>query len=747
MGHVRDLPQKDLAIDVEHDFKPTYVVVDSRKQTLSKLKTAVKNADMVFLASDPDREGEAIAWHLKEALKLKSPVRVEFHEITKSAVEKAIQSPRSIDMDRVNSQQARRVLDRLVGYKISPFLWRRIQKGLSAGRVQSVALRLVVDRENEIRAFVAEESWTIDANLRQIGKENNFKARFWGGIGEKAKLELKTAEDATRVQGELRGASYSVAGVESKERLKQPYLPYITSTLQQDGSSRLRMAPKRTMKVAQELYEGIDVGGAGPVGLITYMRTDSTRVNDEMEAKLKEYIKKHYGDRYFGSVRKEKAKPGVQGAHECIRPTDLERTPESIASYLDNDQAKLYELVWKRFVASRMAAAKYLSTEAQIHTSTKHLFLGKGSVVVFDGYFLVWGRDEKDDAELPQLKVGENLECLGLEQEQHFTQAPPRYSEATLIKELEKRGIGRPSTYAATISTIMDRSYVTLEDRRLAPSELGEEVTTLMVSAFGPIVDDQYTAQMESQLDEIEEGKMDWVKVVDSFYQPLAAMLLAAGEGGPARTGEICPLCNEGEVVVKVSKFGKFRTCSRYPECKYREDSKASERPAAEVAGECPECGKPLHRKKGKFGMFVGCSDYPKCKYIQKEERQKPTMTGEACPECGSPMQQRQGRFGPFEACSAYPTCKYIKPKEGASGGKKSWKKSSNNGVESGIDCPTCGKPMLLRKGKYGDFLSCSGYPKCKTTQQVEKTTSEVKGKKKAQVVAGQEDDFATDEV
>ena len=732
MGHVRDLPQRDLAIDIEHDFHPTYVVVDDRKQVLAKLRQAVKGADKVFLASDPDREGEAIAWHLKEALKLASPSRIEFHEITKSAVEKAILSPRSIDMDRVNAQQARRVVDRLVGYKISPFLWKRIQKGLSAGRVQSVALRLVVDRENEIRAFVPEESWTIDAILRQLQVKDSFKARLAGWVGKQGKLELKAEADAQRLLGELADAQYKVASVESKERLKQPYLPYITSTLQQDASSRLRMAPKRAMKVAQELYEGIELGAKGPVGLITYMRTDSTRVNDEMEAKLKEYIKKNYGDRYYGAPRKEKAKAGVQGAHECIRPTDLERTPESIEGYLSAEQAKLYNLIWRRFVASRMAAAKYLTTEAQIHTDKGHLLLGKGSVVVFDGWFLVWGRDEKDDADLPQLVAGEALDCLGLEHEQHFTQAPARYSEATLIKELEKRGIGRPSTYAATISTILDRSYVRIEDRRLWPTELGEEVTTLMVGAFGPIVDDQYTAKMESQLDEIEEGKADWVQVVDGFYQPLAAMLDAAGEAGAEKTGETCPECKQGELLIKVSRFGKFKTCSRYPECKYTEDAKGGPKAEAEVVGECPTCGKPLVKRKSKFGEFVGCSDYPRCKYILKEERQKPTLTGEMCPECGNPMQFRQGRYGPFEACSAYPTCKYIKPKEGGKKGGQ-WKKAQSNGKDSGIACPNCGKPMMLRKGKFGTFLSCSGYPQCKTTQQVEKKDG---GKAKATVGA-----------
>jgi DNA topoisomerase-1 len=718
MGHVRDLPERDLAIDVDHGFKPTYVVVDSRKQVVGKLKSAAKAADIVFLASDPDREGEAIAWHLKEALKLKSPSRIEFHEITKSAVEKAILAPRAIDMDLVNAQQARRVVDRLVGYKISPFLWRRIQKGLSAGRVQSVALRLVVDRENEIRAFVAEESWTIDAILRQKDAQDSFKARLAGWVGRDDKLELKAEADAKRLLEDLEGAAYRVAAVESKERLKQPYLPYITSTLQQDGSSRLRMTPKRTMKVAQELYEGIELGQKGPVGLITYMRTDSTRVNDEMESKLKAYIKEHYGDRYYGGVRKEKAKAGVQGAHECIRPTDLERTPESIAGFLDSDQAKLYNLIWRRFVASRMAAAKYLNTEAQVHTDKGHLLLGKGSVVVFDGWFSIWGRDEKDDALLPQLTVDEVLDCLGLAHEQHFTQPPPRYSEATLIKELEKRGIGRPSTYAATISTIMERSYVRSEDRRLAPTELGEEVTATMVGAFGPIVDDHYTAQMEVQLDEIEEGKADWVAVVDGFYQPLVAMLEAAGENVVVRTGETCPECKQGELLVKVSKFGKFKTCERYPACKYTEDAKGGPRGEAVVVGECPECGKPLVQKKGKFGPFVGCSGYPDCKHIQKEEKAAPVLTGEMCPECGSPMQRREGRYGPFEACSAYPQCKHIKSREGGGKGGKTWKKASK-GVASGVDCPKCGKPMMVRKGRFGDFLSCSGYPGCKTTQQL----------------------------
>ncbi|HYW25697.1 MAG TPA: type I DNA topoisomerase, partial [Terriglobales bacterium] len=496
MGHVRDLPERELAVDVEESFQPRYEVVEGRKQTISDLRKAVRGQREVILASDPDREGEAIAWHLAEVLRLREPKRIEFHEITNEAVRRALDSPREIDMRLVNAQQARRIVDRLVGYRLSPFLWSKVQKGIGAGRVQSVALRLVVDREEEIRAFIAEESWTVDAVLSQIQQlvqvsepAQRFKARLVRRLAEPdTKLELKTEADARAAIRELDGAEYRVVTIDKKQRSKNAPPPYITSTLQQDASSRLRFSPKRTMRLAQDLYEGIELGAEGSTGLITYMRTDSTRISAEAEAKVHEWIKANLGDRYLGKPRREKARPGAQDAHEAIRPTDPNRRPEDIRRYLSADQYRVYELVWRRFVASRMAAAQYAGTTVDIEAGPFGL-RASGSVLVFDGFYRVWGRDDEREEQLPELTEGEVLEFHPpLEAEQHFTQPPARYTEATLINELEKRGIGRPSTYATIVGTIQDHTYVEQRERRLHPTPLGEAVNTIMVGHFNDIV-------------------------------------------------------------------------------------------------------------------------------------------------------------------------------------------------------------------------------------------------------------------
>jgi DNA topoisomerase-1 len=717
MGHVRDLPERELAVDVEHDFKPSYRVVNDRQETISALKKAVKNRSDVILASDPDREGEAIAWHLSEVLNLREPKRIEFHEITGDAVRRALDQPRGIDMRLVNAQQARRVVDRLVGYRLSPFLWSKVQKGIGAGRVQSVALRLVVDREEEIRAFQAVESWTVDALLSRSGDSQIFKARLARRLSDPdSKLELRTEAEAEAAIRELEGAAYRVTSVESKQRTKNAPFPYITSTLQQDASSRLRFSPKRTMRLAQDLYEGVELGDEGATGLITYMRTDSTRVSDEADKRARGWINSSFGENYLGPRRQEKSRPGAQDAHEAIRPTDPSRRPEDVRRYVSADQARLYELIWRRFMASRMAPARYAGTTVEIAGGPFGL-RATGSVLVFDGFYRVWERDEKeDDQGLPELREGQDLDFHGLEPEQHFTQPPPRYSEATLINELEKRGIGRPSTYASIVGTIQDHTYVEQRERRLHPTPLGEAVNRIMVDHFQDIVDDAYTAAMESRLDEVEQGRVEWVPVVGDFYHPLERMLGAAAEAMPAETGEVCPECHEGQLVLKASRYGPFKGCSRYPQCRYRQailpSGEQAEPKLLEEA--CPECGRPLQVRRGRYGEFVGCSGYPECKYIRKDASQSTaTPTGQACPECGQgELMERTGRYGPFLSCSRYPECRYRanKPKEG--------RPAQEQPKLLDEACPVCGKPMVERRGRYGPFKSCSDYPRCKGPQR-----------------------------
>jgi DNA topoisomerase-1 len=722
MGHVRDLPGKEIAVDVEHGFKPHYEVVESRRKTINELRSAVKkDGGSVILASDPDREGEAIAWHLSEVLNLRSPKRIEFHEITAEAVRHALETPRDLDMRLVNAQQARRVIDRLVGYRLSPFLWAKVQKGIGAGRVSSVALRLVVDRENEIRKFVPVESWTIDAELSKRADDAHFLARLNRLAGAAAgeadtKLEVKTEAEAQELVRKLEGASYRVIGVEKKRRTKSSNAPYITSTLQQDASSRLRFAPRRTMRVAQSLYEGIELGDEGSTGLITYMRTDSARISAEADTRVKAWIKEKQGEKYLGASRAVKASPGAQDAHEAIRPTDVKRSPESIQKHLSADEFKLYDLIWRRFVASRMAPAVYDQTQVEIEGG-EYVFRANGSVLSFDGFYKIWPREENGEADLPELTSGEDLDYHGIKPEQHFTQPPPRYSEATLIRELEQRGIGRPSTYAPIVETIKDHGYVELKERRLHPTRIGEAVNTLMVDHFKVISDDGYTATLEKRLDEVEGGKEEWVPVVSDFYGPLQKMLTAAEEATPADTEEICPLCNEGHLVRKASRFGPFLGCSRYPKCKFRRAlTPDGEMPEPQLLDEkCPDCGRPLQKRTGRYGEFIGCSGYPECKYIKRDAAAAAKPTGEKCPMCGEgELVERTGRYGPFVACSRYPECKYR-----ANIGKDG--KPSEGPKLLDEPCPICGKPLMERRGRYGMFKSCSDYPKCPGPKGVKK--------------------------
>ncbi len=715
MGHVRDLPERELAVDVEQDFQPRYEVVEGRKQTITDLKKAVKGQREVILASDPDREGEAIAWHLSEVLRLRAPKRIEFHEITSEAVRRALEAPREIDMRLVDAYQARRVVDRLVGYRLSPFLWSKVQKGIGAGRVQSVALRLVVDREDEIRGFTPEESWTVDALLSQQEKDQRFKARLARRLAEPdARLELKTEAEAQAAIRELEGADYRVVSIERKQRSKNAPPPYITSTLQQDASSRLRFSPRKTMRLAQDLYEGIELGAEGSTGLITYMRTDSTRISAEAETRVQEWIKGSLGDRYLGKPRREKARPGAQEAHEAIRPTDPTRRPEDIKQYLTPDQHRVYELIWKRFVASRMAAARYAGTTVDIEAGPFGL-RASGSVLVFDGFYRIWERDDEREEQLPELTEGDVLDFHGLEAEQHFTQPPPRYTEATLINELEKRGIGRPSTYATIVATIQDHTYVEQKERRLHPTPLGEAVNTIMVAHFNDIVDDHYTASMEQRLDRVENGEVQWVPVVGDLYVPLERMLSAAREAMPAETGEECPECHQGQLILKASRFGPFKGCSRYPDCRYRQAVLPGGQPDEPrlLDEACPDCGRPLQHRRGRYGEFVGCSGYPECKYVRREQQKEAVPTGQQCPECGQgELVERTGRYGPFLSCSRYPDCKYRANKQREGSGPRQEAKQLDEA------CPVCGKPMVERQGRYGPFKSCSDYPRCKGPQR-----------------------------
>ena len=722
MGHVRDLPGNEIAVDVEHGFKPHYEVVESRRKTINELRSAVKKeGGDVILASDPDREGEAIAWHLSEVLKLRSPKRIEFHEITAEAVRHALETPRELDMRLVNAQQARRVIDRLVGYRLSPFLWAKVQKGIGAGRVSSVALRLVVDREVEIRKFVPVESWTIDAELSKKGGDAHFLARLNRPAGATptdadTKFEVRTEAEAQELVRKMEGASYRVLGVEKKRRTKSSNAPYITSTLQQDASSRLRFAPRRTMRVAQDLYEGIELGDEGASGLITYMRTDSARISAEADTRVKAWIKEKQGEKYLGSARAVKASPGAQDAHEAIRPTDVNRTPESIRQHLSPDQFKLYDLIWRRFVSSRMAPAVYDQTQVEIEGG-EYVFRANGSVLAFDGFYKIWPREENGEADLPELASGEDLDYHGIKPEQHFTQPPPRYSEATLIRELEQRGIGRPSTYAPIVETIKDHGYVDLKERRLHPTRIGEAVNTIMVDHFKVISDDAYTATLEKRLDEVEGGKEEWVPVVSDFYGPLQKMLTAAEEATPADTEEVCPLCNEGHLVRKASRYGPFLGCSRYPKCKFRRAlTPDGEMPEPQLLEEkCPDCGRPLQKRTGRYGEFIGCSGYPECKYIKRDAAGEAKLTGEKCPMCSEgQLVERTGRYGPFVACSRYPECKYR-----ANIGKDGKPQQGPKLLDEA--CPICGKPMVERRGRYGTFKSCSDYPTCPGPKGVKK--------------------------
>ncbi len=667
-GHVRDLPKSKLGVDIA-TFEPEYVVPNDSKKVIATLKKLAKQSDRVWLATDLDREGEAIAWHIAEAAEIAPSKlrRVTFHEITPAAVKEAFRKPRAIDFHLVQAQQARRVLDRLVGYKISPLLWRKIRYGLSAGRVQSVALRLVVDREREIRAFVPEEYWTIVAALLTEAGEL-FSAELITHKGHK--IRVKDEAQANRHRAALADATYSVAEVEKKDVHKNPSPPFTTSTLQQEAARKLGYSVKRTMVVAQQLYEGVELGeGAGPVGLITYMRTDSVHVAEGALRQAREVIARAYGDTYaLAHPRHYKTRSkGAQEAHEAVRPTDFSRKPEQVKKYLSRDQLRLYTLVWQRAIASQMPAARLERTRIDVKADG-YVLRATGQRIGFDGYRRVYleGSDdpEQEIAPLPEVAVAAPLRVRGLDATQHFTQPPPRFTEASLVNTLEEHGIGRPSTYAPTISTLIDRKYVVRDKARLVPEDVGFVVTDFLKEHFPGIVDLGFTARMEEDLDKIARGEVEWVPVLREFFDPFIKQVeekdreVKRSDVVEEKTDELCPECGR-PLVIKLGRFGRFMSCSGYPDCKYSRPlgDKAAVEPEIIEGEACAECGSPLARKRGRFGPFIGCTNYPTCKYVKRELQ----STGVRCPQCseGDVVRRRTKRGKFFYGCSRYPQCDY----------------------------------------------------------------------------------------
>ncbi len=678
MGHVRDLPKSKLGVDVEHGFEPDYQPIKGKEEVISDLKKAAKGSEKVFLATDPDREGEAISWHLKELLSIPDDktYRVTFNEITKKVVSESIAAPRAIDRDLVDAQQARRILDRIVGYELSPLLWKKIRRGLSAGRVQSVATRLVCEREEEIRAFQPQEYWSLDADLSRIApNQGAFTAAFHG---REKKQELHSEAEVQAVVDAVKGAPFAVSNVKRQDKTRSPAPPFITSTLQQEASRKLNMTPRRTMAVAQQLYEGVDIQGEGTVGLITYMRTDSLRLSEEALAAAKEMIVSRYGKAYYPEkTRHFKAKSGAQDAHEAIRPSDVRLTPEDIKKDLTSEQYRLYKLIWSRFLACQMANAVYDSVSIEVE-SAGYRFRANHSSLKFSGFTAVYveGTDEEDEVKqspLPDLKEGEELKLTGTKPEQHFTQPPSRYSEATLIKALEEKGIGRPSTYAPTISTILDREYVVKEGKYLRTTPLGEVVTGLMKDKFPDIVDTTFTARMEERLDQVEEGRENWKDLLGSFYGDFEKELRQAEQDQerikiPDEVSEeICPVCGR-QLVVKSGRFGRFLACPGYPECTFTQPI------VVEMPGKCPKCGGRILKKTSKRGYT-----YYGCEFNVVKEGSKATqcdfMTWDVpvkdnCPECGWTMFKKSGRGFKKPFC-INPGCGNFTPEDKRGGYKK----------------------------------------------------------------------------
>ncbi len=689
-GHIRDLPKKELGIDPEHNFEPKYIVPETGKKQAEKLISLAKKSGQILFATDEDREGEAIAWHLAHILKSKNPERITFHEITPKAIENALKTPRGLDMNLVDAQQARRVLDRLVGYHLSPFLWKKVARGLSAGRVQSVAVRLIVEKEREIQAFNQEEYWTVEAEFTTNNETFPAKLHALDGKALK-KMALNNKEKTDEIIKKAEKQNYQIAEIKQKLTTKKAPTPYSTSTLQQDANHKLGFSAKQTMRLAQQLYEGIDLkNGQGAVGLITYMRTDSLNLSVDFRKKAVNYIQKNFGDKYAyakGRVFKTKSK-GAQEAHEAIRPTHVEHSPESIKNCLNANQFKLYNLIWTRSLATQMSDAKINSTAVDItDQNTEYLFRATGQTIAFPGFLKVYKTDTKETL-LPEMREKQPADLQKISGEQHFTQPPARYTEASLVKALEEHGIGRPSTYAPTISTIQDRNYVVKEEKKLKPTDIGITVNDILVEHFPEIVGYDFTAEMEENLDCIAHGKKKWQPVIRAFWQPFKTNLdkkdkeLTKKDLTEEKTDEKCDKCG-ANMVIKIGRFGKFMACSNYPECKNTKPVPGSEESQEEqetIDEKCEKCGAPLVIKHGRFGKFYGCSNYPECKYI-KSASQK---TGVNCPECGGDIVSRKGKRGIFYGCSNYPKCRFTlfaKP--------------------TGNNCKICGA-LMVTKGKKG---------------------------------------------
>ncbi len=739
VGHLKDLPPSRIGVDLDNDYELQFVVSEGKKKVLDEIRQAARGAKEIYLASDPDREGEAIAYHIASELNgLKKPIRrVLVHEMTPRGIEAALANPGEIDLHKVEAQKARRALDRIVGYTISPLLWERVRRGLSAGRVQSVAVRLVCDRENEIRAFVSEEYWTIELSMRPCDPERSesvFTARLDKVGGRKA--EIKSASEAAETVERISGEGFRIDRLTADEKRRQPSPPLTTSRLQQEGSRRFRFSAKKTMQLAQKLYEGVDLPGQGQTGLITYMRTDSVRLAPEAQDMARTFIRERYPQALPGRSPSYRNKKGIQDAHEAIRPTDVTRTPDSLEGILDRDLHRVYQLIWQSFLESQMAPARYMLTTVLISGDRDDTFRATGRRMLDAGFLVLRGKtpvsrakaegdgegSEKDDEEtdLPLLHEGEAVEAAAPPvSEQHFTEPPPRFNEASLIRELEEKGIGRPSTYATIMSTILDREYVEKQENRLHPTELGELVNRLLVDSFPDLLNVAFTARMEEELDSVEEGEKVYRDAVDDFYRPFSKELSKAQGGGMANVKALseptnipCPVC--GTLMVKKwGRHGAYLACGDYPRCKTTRNIVETENGPApetlpEATGEmCPVCGKPMTVRKGRFGTFLACSGYPGCKTTRSwPPKGQDAVPAPApadlppCPTCGGPMVVKTGRYGSFLACASYPKCKTTRP------------------LPTGISCtrPGCGGEIIPRRGKRGTFYGCSRYPECDRT-------------------------------
>ncbi|MCX5857258.1 MAG: type I DNA topoisomerase [Deltaproteobacteria bacterium] len=746
MGHVKDLPKSTLGIDMQHDFEPTYQVIETKKKIIAELKKAAKSAKNIYLAPDPDREGEAIAWHIAGELAAKGKLirRVLFNDLTKNTILDAISHPLDLNFNKYEAQQTRRILDRLVGYQISPLLWEKVKRGLSAGRVQSVAVRIICDREAEICKFVPEEYWNLTASL-EGSNPPPFEARLTKIDGKKAKVVNET--QSSELVAKLKVAPYTVAKVEKKEMKRSPAPPFTTSKLQQEASRKLSFSAKKTMGVAQKLYEGIELGKEGSVGLITYMRTDSVRIAEEALKDARTYIRENYDPDYLPAKSRVFKNAGTaQDAHEAIRPSSMAYKPQDIKAYLNNDQFRLYQLIWNRFMASQMNPAVFDQTTIDI-TAGGCTFRAQGSVMTFPGFTIVYTEGKEDNGNgngeegefgriLPALKENETLKLLALKPEQKFTQPAPRFTEASLVRELEENGIGRPSTYAAILSTIQDREYVRLEKGRFHPTDLGVMVTDLLILNFPQVLDVAFTASLENKLDMIEEGKIKRLDTLNDFYIPFAAELKKAKtemrnvKREELPTDKVCEKCGH-PMVIKWGRNGNFLACSNYPTCKNTQNFTRNtdgqlvtpEPQAAETDIVCDKCSRPMVVKGGKFGPFLGCSGYPECKNIvnmRKDEHGaiipvKEEISDVACDQCGRHMVVKRGRFGPFLGCSGYPECKNImKTKKGPGGAAQ-----PQEAEVTDTPCDKCGRHMVIKRGRFGRFLGCSGYPECKNIMKI----------------------------